>query len=54
MMNAHSHTIRVVVHLNCAPNYIKNLYLSGVGPDGCMHVEMDVGEREDVIVSPKE
>jgi len=26
----------------------------GVGSDGCMHVGMDVGERQDVVVSVEE
>jgi len=30
------------------------MWFEGVGPDGCMHVGMDVGEREDVVVSVEE
>jgi len=27
------------------------MWFEGVGSDGCMHVGMNVGEREDVVVS---
>jgi len=30
------------------------MWFKGVGPDGCMHIGMDVGEREDVVASPEE
>jgi len=30
------------------------MWFEGVGPDGLMHVGMDVGEREDVVVSVEE
>jgi len=30
------------------------MWFEGVGSDGCMHVGMDVGERQDVVVSAKE
>jgi len=30
------------------------IWFEGVGPDDCMQVGMDVGEREDLVVSTEE
>jgi len=30
------------------------MWFEGVVPDGCMHVGVDFGEREDVVVSVEE
>jgi len=30
------------------------IWFEGVGPDGCMLVGMDVGKREDVVVTTEE
>jgi len=30
------------------------MWFEGVGPDGCMLVGMDVGEREDVVLTVEE